>query len=102
MRHLIVFCTVFFSPLAMAGVSGHCIGKNNTESRFCASQKIDQCEFFKNACEWRVSEEKVAKLYIKNTNESCVAKDGMDVHENFCNKLERGNCRTHATLCEWQ
>ncbi len=102
MRHLIVLGTLLFSSLSLAGISGKCVGKNNGESHFCSSQKFDQCQFFKNACEWRESEEKVAKLVIENPNKTCIAKDGMDVHENFCNKLNSDNCRVHASLCDWK
>ena len=89
------------SQLAFAQ-SGECVAKEtgSIHEGFCSNLPSEFCSKHL-VCKWK-TEEKVIKVIIEQAPSKCLAKDGFEHQESFCNSHDKQICKIHSSLCEWK
>jgi len=97
---LTLSCLCFLgSTPAFAG--GKCKGNDAGLGAFCGNLSEQGCGFASSQCSWEKSEDDKVVRVIVEKEKKCVAKDGYEAHEGFCNNQGKATCKVHS-LCTWE
>lgn len=109
MKALSVLLILTVTNFAMA--DGRCVTNDSgAHEDFCVKLDRAACATHKTVCSWEASKVKTMKITSGGKTEtvkveeivdhSCAAKDGMEVHEDFCKGQGKTTCKVHS-MCEW-
>ncbi|WP_413290874.1 hypothetical protein [Bdellovibrio sp. HCB337] len=84
-----------------ANADGKCTAKDPGMSAFCSNLNEQGCGFSAGKCSWEKEDEKVIRVVVEQREKKCVAKEGYEAHEGFCNNQSKMHCKVHS-LCTWE
>lgn len=95
------FLTVLMFVGLQVEAGGKCTASDPGLNAFCSNLNEQGCGLSAGKCSWEKEDEKVIRVIVEQKEKKCVAKEGYEVHESFCNNLNKMNCRVHS-LCTWE